>query len=371
MPVKFTRRLTWLWKPCTAYPKVTLDPKSYRFRVLNAANDRFFNLSLYQADPAAPTEVQLNPAEVAAALTDGTIFPTPVGGTEGPSWVQIGTEGGFLPSPVVVPAHPTTWVNDPTVFNAGNVDKHSLLLGPAERADVIVDFSQWAGKTLILYNDAPAAFPARDPRYDYYTDDADLRDTGGANTTPEGYGPNTRTIMQVKIAATTPAAAFNLTKLQAAFRHTAAGSGVFESSQHPIIVGQGAYNSAYNTTFPTNGLWDGFARITDFDLSFKTLSGTDMIDFPFQTKAIQDEMGEAFDPEYGGGGFPWVVGVALQELLSTASMAFSRRCRSRTRSAGSRVHSNTDFCTRCPNPSHTLATRRSLRRPLAVSVLTS
>ncbi len=30
-----------------------------------------------------------------------------------------------------------------------------------------------------------------------------------------------------------------------------------------------------------------------------------------------------FDPEYGGGGFPWVVGVALQELLSTASMAFS------------------------------------------------
>ncbi len=30
-----------------------------------------------------------------------------------------------------------------------------------------------------------------------------------------------------------------------------------------------------------------------------------------------------FDPEYGGGGFPWVVGVALQELMTTASMAFS------------------------------------------------
>ncbi|HYF47630.1 MAG TPA: acyl-CoA dehydrogenase family protein, partial [Acidimicrobiales bacterium] len=30
-----------------------------------------------------------------------------------------------------------------------------------------------------------------------------------------------------------------------------------------------------------------------------------------------------FDPEYGGGGFPWVVGVAVQELLTTASMAFS------------------------------------------------
>ena len=36
----------------------------------------------------------------------------------------------------------------------------ALLLGPAERADVIVDFSRYAGKTLILYNDAPAPFPA-------------------------------------------------------------------------------------------------------------------------------------------------------------------------------------------------------------------
>jgi FtsP/CotA-like multicopper oxidase with cupredoxin domain len=33
----------------TAYPTLTVDPKTYRFRVLNAANDRFFNLSLYQA----------------------------------------------------------------------------------------------------------------------------------------------------------------------------------------------------------------------------------------------------------------------------------------------------------------------------------
>jgi hypothetical protein len=64
---------------------------------------------------------------VAAALEDATIFPTPVAGTEGRTGSQIGTEGGFLPAPVVVPAQPTTWVNDPTVFNAGNVDQHSLL----------------------------------------------------------------------------------------------------------------------------------------------------------------------------------------------------------------------------------------------------
>src|SRR5437879_1712451 len=30
-----------------------------------------------------------------------------------------------------------------------------------------------------------------------------------------------------------------------------------------------------------------------------------------------------FDPEYGGGGFPWTVAVALPEMLTTANMAFS------------------------------------------------
>ncbi len=83
----------------TAYPTLTVDPKAYRFRILNAANDRFFNLSLYQAIDAngvlcdannpnpAPestgvpcTEVALNPDEVAAALDDPTVFPTPARG---------------------------------------------------------------------------------------------------------------------------------------------------------------------------------------------------------------------------------------------------------------------------------------------------
>ena len=38
----------------TAYPTVTLEPKSYRLRVLNAANDRFMNLQLYWPIPAPP-----------------------------------------------------------------------------------------------------------------------------------------------------------------------------------------------------------------------------------------------------------------------------------------------------------------------------
>ena len=302
----------------TAYPTLTVEPKAYRFRVLNAANDRFFNLSLYKAVDAngvlcdagnlapAPslsgvtcTEVALNPAEVAAALDDPTIFPTPLAGTEGPDWVQIGTEGGFLPAPAVFPAHPTTWVNDPTVFNAGNVDLHSLLIGPAERHDVIVDFSGFAGQTLILYNDAPAAFPARDPRYDYYTGNGDYRDTGGAPSTLSGYGPNTRTVMQIKVAAAAPAPAYDLAALQTAFMATSlGGQGVFENGQHPIVVGQGAYNSAYGTSFQNNGPLAGLVQIFDKTLTFKTLLDATLT-MPLQPKQIQDEMGEAFDPAYG------------------------------------------------------------------------
>lgn len=279
----------------TAYPKVTVQPKAYRLRVLNAANDRSFNLSLYQADPAAPTEVQLNPAEVAAALADPTVFPTPVAGTEGPDWIQIGNEGGFLPAPVVIPPQPTTWVTDPTVFNAGNVDGHSLLLAPAERADVIVDFSKFAGKTLILYNDAPAAFPARDPRYDYYTGNGDYRDTGGTPPTVAGYGPNTRTVMQITVADAPPAAEFALGTLNTAFGHKADGSGVFESSQNPIIVGQSEYNTAYGKGFKGN---EGLVQIYDELFGFNTLAGPKLT-IPLQRKAIQDEMGEAFEQEYG------------------------------------------------------------------------
>ena len=259
----------------TVYPTTTVEPKSYRLRILNAANDRFWNLQWYVADPRTGTdsEVALNPAELALAQTDPVVFPTPdqAWSPAGPDWIQIGNEGGFLPAPVVVDGQQfTTWITDPTRFDVGNVDLHSLLLAPAERADVIVDFSKFAGKTLILYNDAPAAFPARVPSYDYYTGAPDLSPVGAPTILP-GYGPNTRTIMQVKVVGT-QAPAFNLAALQAAFKHKADGSGVFESGQHPIIVGQAAYNSAYGTDFVSssycNGgsastLCDGYARILD------------------------------------------------------------------------------------------------------------
>ena len=213
--------------------------------------------------------------------------------TIGPAFIQIGTEGGFLPAPVVVPNQPITYVDDPTRFDFGNVDKHTLLLMSAERADVIVDFSGYAGKTLILYNDAPAAFPARVPQYDYYTNSTDLTSTGGVPSIQPGYGPNTRTIMQIKVNNTPPAAPYDLATLNAVFAKTAAKRGVFESSQPPIIVPQVAYSSAYNQVITQ----DNFARIFDTFKNFTTLSGT-QLNITFQPKALHDEMGAVYD-QYG------------------------------------------------------------------------
>ena len=199
----------------TPYPYLELQPRTYRFRILNAANDRFFNLQWYVADPTVitadgrtNTEVKMVPAAPTAGWpvdwpTDGREGGVPDPATVGPDWIQIGTEGGFLPAPTVIPNQPVGWNQDPTTFNFGNVDRHSLLLGCAERADVLVDFSAYAGQTLILYNDAPAAFPALDPHYDYYTGAPDRTDIGGAPAIHSGFGPNVRTLMQVRVAGVT------------------------------------------------------------------------------------------------------------------------------------------------------------------------
>ena len=307
-----------------AYPNMTVEPKAYRFRILNAADDRFWNLQLYvanstivTADGRTNTEVSMVPAAPNASWpvdwpTDGRAGGVPDPLTAGPSFIQIGTEGGFLPAPVVVDNQPITWNMDQTSFNFGNVDKHALLLGCAERADVIVDFSQYAGKTLILYNDAPAAFPALDTHYDYYTGNPDQMDIGGAPSTKAGYGPNTRTIMQIKVApASQPIAAYNLTALKAAFAKTATKKGVFETSQDPILVPMAGYNSAYNATFPA----DQYVRQHYNSLTFKTLSGNN-VTIPLQPKAIQDEMGEAYDLDYGR-----MSGMLGLELPATAAGA--------------------------------------------------
>jgi spore coat protein A len=81
------------------FPYLEVEPRKYRFRLLNGANARFFHL----------------------ALSDGQVFH------------QIGTDQGLLPAPVRV---------------------ERVNLAPAERADVVVDFSGLAGKNIVMTNDA-------------------------------------------------------------------------------------------------------------------------------------------------------------------------------------------------------------------------
>lgn len=285
-----------------AYPYLEVDPKAYRFRILNAANDRFLNLQMYVAttqDGRTLTEVKMVPAVLAPGYpagwpTDGREGGVPDPATAGPSFIQIGTEGGFLPAPVVLPNKPVTWNLNPTTFDVGNVNGGTLILGTAERADVIVDFSAFAGQTLILYNDAPAAFPAIDTRYDYYTGDPDQTGTGGAPSTLAGYGPNTRTIMQIRVKANPVATTYPLATLQAVFAKTPGKRGVFESSQDEIIVAQKAYETAYDTIYPA----DKFVGINDKNKSFKTALGTPM-NILFNLPGLHDEQSGVYSVEDG------------------------------------------------------------------------
>jgi FtsP/CotA-like multicopper oxidase with cupredoxin domain len=317
----------------TAYPVLTVEPKAYRFRILSAGNDRTLNLQLYVAadkkTPTTPgttgtvlcdgvsgvpvgdcTEVKMVPVSVAPA---NQYADTPSGipdpATAGPSWIQIGTEGGFTPKPVVIPPQPIGYNLDPAYFNFGIVNQHSLFLMPAERADVIVDFSAFAGKTLILYNDSPAPVPAGAAPYDYFTGDGNLMDSGGAPNTQPGYGPNTRTIMQIQVGTTvtTPTTDVTLANLQAVFAKTAAKRGVFEVSQDPVIIPQAAYNSAYNSTFPSNAS-QYILNIGDTQKSFQPLGYDSVtqawnlqpaVTIPFEMKAMHDEMGGVYDTGFG------------------------------------------------------------------------
>ncbi|MCX5852470.1 MAG: hypothetical protein NT072_10535 [Deltaproteobacteria bacterium] len=300
----------------TAYPVLTVAPKPYRLRVLNACNDRFLNLQLYYVDPLHPTEVKMVPAFPNSGLpptwpTDARDGGVPDPTTAGPDMIQIGTEGGFLPAPAVIPATPVGYNYNRRDIVVLNVLNHALFLGPAERADIIVDFSGVPdGSTLILYNDAPAPVPAFDPRNDYYTGNPDQTDMGGAPSTLEGYGPNTRTIMQIQVAGTasTP---FNLTALRTAFASSVdtLGNpvpGAFAASQDPIIVPQARYNSAYNKVFPN----DAFARIQSTSLNFTTLDGT-LMSLSMKPKAIQ----ELFEPNYGR--MNAILGVELPNTSAT------------------------------------------------------
>ena len=83
------------------WPFAEVEPRRYRLRILNGSNARFYRLA----------------------------FPD----DSGLRWVQIGGDGGFLATPVTLSG--------------------GLLLGPGERADVLVDFAPAAGRRVPLRND--------------------------------------------------------------------------------------------------------------------------------------------------------------------------------------------------------------------------
>lgn len=88
-------------------------------------------------------------------------------GTPGPIMYQVGSEGGFLPAVAIhdngAPI-PLDLKSDPSGNTAFPDGPFNLLLAPAERADVVIDFNGVpARSTFILFNDAPGPFPGKMP----------------------------------------------------------------------------------------------------------------------------------------------------------------------------------------------------------------
>jgi spore coat protein A len=164
------------------FPYVKVEPRMYRLRILNGSQARFYNLQLYYADNKYPTEANVN--------------------APGPAFLQVGNESGFLPAPVLLNKNTkfSAQFNTQGDYIPGTL-KFNLLLAPAERADIIIDFSRCpSGSRLILYNDAPAPFPSGEPLNDYYPGNPDL-----TIKSKPGYGPNTRTLVQFQVGSLTGA----------------------------------------------------------------------------------------------------------------------------------------------------------------------
>ena len=146
----------------------------------------------------------------------------------------------------------------------------------------------------------PRPLPAADPRNDYYTSDQDQTAIGGAPTTLPGFGPNTRTIMQIVVApaVTTPGPAVTFASLQAAWAKTATQPGVFATAQNPIIIPQAAYNSAYNAVYPFTAAGQ-YIQIGDTSKTFQPIDANGVLQpaltIPIEEKAAHDEMGGVYD----------------------------------------------------------------------------
>jgi spore coat protein A len=91
-----------------AWPVLDVEPRKYRFRVLNGSDSRVYDMRLSNNEPMT----------------------------------QIGSDLGFLNMPVTLPM---------------------LSLAPGERADIIIDFARMNGQTIVVTNSANAPYPNGDP----------------------------------------------------------------------------------------------------------------------------------------------------------------------------------------------------------------
>jgi FtsP/CotA-like multicopper oxidase with cupredoxin domain len=351
----------------TAYPTLTVDPVRYRFQILNAANDRYWNLSFFVASthPQAPfpnTEVKMvkafpsflpnysytgvgappemcSPTAPLSQVTglpvgpdlpatacypsrwpaDGRVGGAPDPALVGPRWVQIGTEAGILPGVAVMSPLPIVYEMNKRSIVVTNVLDHSLFLGPAERADVVVDFSQYAGKTLILYSDSPSPVPAGDPRTDYFTFGPDYSESGGAPTPLPGYGPNIRTLMQVTVRAGTPGPALDdaaVATIDAALKAR------FPVSQLKPIVPQKAHSGMYTNGVdptPVAVTADTFLPISVQSLTFTPVGSATPVTMPFQWKALH----ELFSVDYGRMNSLLAVEIPMTNWLGQTTIPYS------------------------------------------------
>ena len=236
-------------------------------------------------------------------ILDSRLSGVPDPSLRGPAMIQIGTEGGVLPGPALLPNTPVGFEQNKRNIVVLNVLEKTLFMAPAERADVIVDFTPFAGKTIILYNDSPAPVPASDPRYDFYTGNPDYSITGGANyqggapSTRPGYGPNTRTIMQFRVAGADAAPGtpgpvdYYAPALLTALQNPGTGlPAIFKASLDAPVVPESAYNALGYTG---GSVTDTFARIQDLSMNYTPYGSTTPITKNMKNKAIQ----ELFDPE--------------------------------------------------------------------------
>lgn len=130
----------------TTWPVLEVAPALYRLRLLNGCNSRFLNLALFKV-------LTPNKTKPGKSALDGEL-----------PFYQIGAEQGFLPKVVQIqtgfatPLTPGTPLTMQAQLLKAPNKQQALLMGLAERADVLVDFRGLPNGTRVrMTNTAPDA----------------------------------------------------------------------------------------------------------------------------------------------------------------------------------------------------------------------